>query len=81
MAPIDPRAWIRPRPGQQPKSVPRISVEEIQVDYTRREAEQQAEGMQQQAELEQGRLEYEAGIQPTPVQAQTTIEGFTEIQF
>jgi hypothetical protein len=81
MAFLDPRAWVRPRPGQRPKPVPRMSLGEIQADNARREAEQQAERMQQQAELERGRLEYEAGIQLTPVPAQTTIEGFTEIQF
>jgi hypothetical protein len=56
-------------------------MEEIQADYARREAEQRAERMQQQAELERARPEYQTGVQPTPVPKETTLEGFTETQF
>jgi hypothetical protein len=78
---VDPRAWKSLRPGQRPQPVPRMSHEEIAAEYARREAEQQAERLQQQADLERARLEHQAGVQPTPVPSETTLEGFTETEF
>jgi hypothetical protein len=77
---MDPRAWTRLRPGKDRQQIPPMTMEEIQADYARREAEQRAERMQQQAELERARLEYQTGVQPTPVPKET-LEGFTETQF